>query len=242
MTLENIPTMTKDETQNQGHTVLYKGAAGTGKTHNILSWPQPIAVAYFDKNLKTLRDAMDAGVDVTPYFCKDYKQFYNEFVPAVVHHEIDAATIAVDTLSPLGIMIQNDVHPNIEKPVTIPEWGIILNRWLDIIGMLVNSTKHQEGKPGYNFVAAVHLKDITTDKGVLIRVVPQLSGAIHGMLEQYFDWVLLCEAKIKTKGNETPTKDFSVRTIPPTSYHTCKGGGLPLVCKGTYDELMKHSK
>ncbi len=69
MSLEDIPTMTKDETDNQGHTVLYKGPAGSGKTHNILSWPQPIAVAYFDTNTLTLRQAMDDGVDVNQGVC-----------------------------------------------------------------------------------------------------------------------------------------------------------------------------
>ena len=225
--------------------MLYKGAAGTGKTHNIISWPQPIAVAYFDQNLKTLRDAMDSGIDVTPYFCKDWKQFYDEFVPAVVHHEIDAKTIAIDTLDPLGVMLQQDIQGTRPK-FTQPDFGLLLYRWIDVITQLVGSTKHYQGDanilPGYNFVAAVHLKNVTAQDGTLISVAPQLMGAFRDMLEQYFDWVLLCESKIKVSGKDAATKDFSVRTIPPTSYHTCKGGGLPLVCKGTYDELMKHSK
>jgi len=242
MSLENIPTMTPDETKNQGHTVLYKGPPGSGKTHNILSWPQPIVVAYFDKNLKTLRDAIDTGVKVTPYFCKNWKQFYDEFVPAVVNKEIDAKTIAVDSLSPLSILLQADVHPDIDKPVTIPQWGIILNRWVDVISILVDSTKHKDDTPGYNFVAAVHLKEKTTEKGDLIAIKPQIDGQFASILEQFFDWVLLCESMAVAQGNNPVTKKYQVRTIPPIRQHTCKGGKLPAICSGEYEALMEASK
>ena len=241
MSLEDIPTMTKDETKNQGHTVLYKGVPGSGKTYNILSWPQPIVVAYFDENLLTLRQAMDSGVDVKPYFCKDWHQFYDEFVPAIVHREVEAKTIAIDTLDPLGIMIQRDIQGTKPK-FSQPDFGILLNRWIDVMSQLVSCTKHKDGKPGYNFVAAVHLKDITNEGGTLVRIAPQIMGTFRDILEQFFDWVLLCEAKAEVKGNSPPKKVFTVRSIPHTSHHTCKGGDLPAVCSGEYKELMKHSR
>ncbi len=240
MSLDEIPTMTPEETGNQGHCVLYKGVAGSGKTFNILSWPQPIAVAYFDKNLLTLRDHMDMGVDVKPYFCRNYDDFYNSFVPAVVHHEIDAKTIAVDTLDPFGIMMQRDIQGSKPK-FTQPDFGTLLNRWMDIMSQLVDATKHYDGKPGYNFIAAVHLKDVTNEAGTLMRIAPQIMGAFRDQLEQFFDWVLLCEGKISAKGNEPPKKVYTVRTVPHTAYHTCKGGKLPPICSGIYSELMKHS-
>ena len=241
MAIDNIPTMTAEETGNQGHCVLYKGPPGSGKTYNILSWPQPIAVAYFDQNKLTLREHMDAGVDVTPYFCKDYDQFYNDFVPAVVHRELDVKTVAVDTLDPLGIMMQRHIQGTRPK-FTQPDFGILLNRWMDIMSQLTGSTEQQDGKPGYNFVAAVHLKDVTNEAGTLVRVTPQIMGAFRDQLEQFFDWVLLCEAKATAKGNEPLKKSYTVRSIPHTSYHTCKGGNLPAITSGIYSDLMVASK
>ena len=240
MPLENIPTMTPEQIQDQGHTVLYKGPSGTGKTHNILSWPEPIVVAYFDSNLLTLRQAMARGVKVTPYFCENWQQFYNEFVPAVVHREFDAKTIAIDTIDPLGIMMQKDVQGSRPR-LTQADFGSILNRWIDVFGQLVDCTKHTNTHVGYNFVAAVHLKDVTNDGGTLVRITPQIMGAFKDILEQFFDWVLLCEAKARVVGTAAPVKEYTVRSISPNNYHNCKGGGLPAVCSGLYDELMKHS-
>lgn len=244
MALENIATMAKENIDNQGHTVLYKGNAGTGKTHNILSWPGPIAVAYFDSNLLTLRQAMKSGVDVTPYFCKDWNQFANEFVPAVVNREIDAKTIAIDTIDPLGIKMQQDIQGSRPR-LTQADFGTILNRWIDTFGQLIESTKSIGDTPGYNFVAAVHLKDVISgDSGNVTRYAPQIMGAFKDTLEQFFDWVLLCEAASKAKtvgGKSEYYKEFIVRTVPPNPLHTCKGGGLPAVCGGTYSELMSHA-
>lgn len=241
MSLENIPTMTPEQTSNQGHVVLYKGPAGSGKTHNINSWPQPIVTAYFDTNKRTLKKAMDAGVDIKPYFCKDWKQFHEEFVPAVVNREVNAKTIAVDTLDVLGVMLQRDIQGTRPK-FTQPDFGILLNRWMDVIGSLAHSTESYSDTPGYNFVAAVHLKDVTDSEGTLIKIAPQIMGTFRDTLEQYFDWVLLCESKLKRSGSGPAEKEFLVHTVPPSPKHTCKGGGLPAQCSGIYSELMKHDK
>ena len=240
MPIEDIHTMTLEQVDDQGSTVLYKGAPGTGKTHNILTWPQPIVGAYFDSNLMTLRNAMKAGVEVTPYFCKDWRQFADVFVPAVTNREIKARTIFIDTLDPLGLKMQKDIQGTRPR-LTQADFGTILNRWVDVMGQLVDSTKHSASGPGYNLVCSVHLKDVTDDNGSLLRVSPQLMGAFKDMLEQFFDWVLLCEASVVAKtvaGKSVFTKHYQVRTVPPTPQHTCKGGGLPPVCGGTYTELM----
>lgn len=233
------------DVENQGYSVLYKGPSGTGKTHNILTWPGKIVLACLDKNMRTLRTAMKAGVDVEPVIISKWGDFANDFVPAVANRKFDAKTIAIDTLDPLGILMQRDVQGSRAR-LTQSDFGTILNRWIDTMGQLVDATINKgDGQPYYNLVCSVHLKDVTNEGGALLKITPALMGAFKDQLENFFDWVLLCEAEVKsTTVNNKPEyeKLYRVRTIPPTKYHTCKGGGLPAIVGGTYQELMENEQ
>lgn len=227
--------------ENQGYSVLYKGPSGTGKTHNILTWPGKITLACLDKNMRTLRTAMKGGADVDPVLIGDWNTFANSFVPDVANRKFPPGTIAVDTLDPLGILMQRDVQGSRAR-LTQSDFGTILNRWIDTMGQLVDATINKgEGTPYYNLVCSVHLKDVTNEGGALLKITPALMGAFKDQLENFFDWVLLCEAEVSSttvSGKPQYTKKYRVRTVPPTKYHTCKGGGLPAIVGGTYKELM----
>ena len=158
----------------------------------------------------------------------------------MANREFDCKTVAVDTLDMIGIMLQRDVQGPRNK-LTQADWGTMLNRWIDGIGQLTETTVNQGGQY-YNVVCTVHTRDVTNDSGALVKTAPSIAGGFRDMVEGFFDWVLLCEAEVKARKEGTETvydSNYFVRTIPPNKFHTCKGGGLPPIVSGTHSALME---
>ena len=95
-------------------------------------------------------------------------------------------------------------------------------------------------------VFCLHPKDVTDDNGALVKSAPLLMGQFAGMLDGFFDFVLLTDSRVKSRQVEESgrkvsrsEKEFFIHTIPPTRYHTCKAPGyFPAQMGGTYQEIM----
>lgn len=226
--------------------IAYKGDPGSGKTHNASTWPGPQKWAYFDRNLGTISDLIKGGLDAKLFLPDTLKEFEDEFVRPVLHREFEAETIIIDTIDGMAAMVVNDVQ-GIKPKLTIPDWGVILNKLRSICADLTSAAAPIEGKPSYNIVFNYHLMDVTDDKGGLIKTSPMISGRFKDEIEAYIDTVLYCKAQISSQpvpqpggGSKLiPSKEFICHSVPPNPFITCKGGGLPTITPGDYPTLRK---
>ena len=236
--------MTKENFGQSKESIGYKGPSGTGKTHNLLTWPGPLKIAYFDRNLKTARDMVVKGADAEIFIFDTAKEFEDEFVRPVRHREFEAETIGIDTFDFMAAMVQREIQGN--KPrISQPDWGTFLNRLRTISDDLTRAATALEGKPSYNIVFNYHLSDVTDD-GNLVRTAPKIQGGFKDELEAYLDTVLYCTSQISSTAvaqpgggkKLVPSKQFLCHSVPPNPFITCKGGGLPPILEGTYGNLM----
>jgi hypothetical protein len=224
--------------------MTYEGPSGTGKTHNLLTWPTPIKIANFDKNLKTVNEALRRGVDAEIFLFDTFKEFEEEFVAKVRHREFDAQSIGVDTFDFMAALLMRDVQGT--KPrLAMADWGTILNKLRSVCSDLTGATAPLGDKPSYNVILNYHLMDVTNDDGALLKTAPKIPGQFKDEIGAYVDTILYCTSQIsstaiKQTGGGTkmvPSKQFLCHTVPPTQYITCKGGGLPPTITGDYPTL-----
>ncbi len=242
------PPMKTLTAANLGHSkesIIYKGDPGSGKTFNSATWPGPLKYAYFDRNLKTISGLIENGLDAELFIFDNFKEFEDEFVLKVLHREFEAETIVVDTLDGMAAMCINNVQ-GIKPKLTIPDWGLIVNKLRSICSDLTSAAAPFPDKPAYNIIFNYHLMDITNDDGALLKTVPMISGRFKDEIEAYVDTVLYCKAQISSApvpqpggGKKlVPSKQFLCHSVPPNPFITCKGGGLPPTLDGTYGNLM----
>ena len=240
-----MQVMTAENFGKPKESIGYKGGSDGGKTHNLLTWPTPIEIAYFDRNLKTPREAIQAGLDARLYIFDTIEEFEKEFVDKVRHREFDAQSIGIDTVDFMAAMVQREVQGTRDK-MTQPLWGVLLNKLRDIIDKLTSATAPFLDKATYNIIFTYHMTDVTND-GNLVRTAPKIQGGFKDELESYLDTVLYCTSKmsstaIKQKGGGTkmvPSKQFICHSVSPSPYTPCKGGGLPPTTPGDYPTLRK---
>lgn len=222
----------------------YKGPSGTGKTFNALTWPTPLKVAYFDRNLKTISDLVKGGLDAEVFIFDTFAEFEREFVSKVVHREFEAQSIVLDTIDFMAALLMKDIQGS--KPrLAMPDWGTILNKLRNVCSDLTSSTSVIPDRPNYNVIFTYHLMDVTNDDGALLKTAPKIPGQFKDELEAYLDTVLYCTSQIsstavKQPGGGTkmvPSKQFLCHSVPPNPFITCKGGGLPPVLPGDYPSL-----
>ena len=224
---------------------LYKGPSGTGKTYNALSYPDPVRGIYADPNLKTLADQIKAGKDIDLVVPSTWAEYEDIFCPAVDNRLVEAETIVVDTIDFLSQMMWTEIQ-GVKPRLTIPDFGLGLNKLVKTTRQLTRATRSIEGKRNYNVIFCVHTRDVTDDSGGLEKIAPAIMGQFKDAIEGFFDYVFLCEATIVSEiksvnGRKVsvPSARFQVRTVPPSPKHTCKGPGLPSVLGGTYQEIVK---
>lgn len=246
-TFEQLDTMAKEDLHQDGISVLYKGASGTGKTFNMLTFPQPIVVAYFDVNRKTLTDAMRAGVNVKPVFPNTWAEYQNIFVPAVKNRQLEARTIVVDTLDFLAMNLMWPSIQGTKSSLAQADFGTGLNRLVSTTTDLVEATRYIPGKRNYHVVMGCHLRSETDATGNLVRITPSIMGQFKDIVEDCFDIVLLCGAELAARNIKTgdrtvsqPYKRYYANTVPPDRYHTCKApSGMPTVLEEpSFDHLV----
>jgi hypothetical protein len=238
--------MTKDNFGQSKESILLKGASGAGKTWNLGTWPPPIKIANFDKNLKTIGDLVRGGLDAEVFVFDTFAEFENEFVRKVLHREFEAETVAVDTVDFMAAMLMRDVQGN-KLRLAMQDWGTILNKLRSTLSDLTAATAPLPDLPSYNVVLTCHLMDITNDDGALLKTAPKIPGQFKDELEAYLDTVLYCTSQISSKpvpqpggGSKlVPSKQFLCHSVPPNPFITCKGGGLPPTLSGDYPTLMK---
>lgn len=239
-------------------TVLYQGPPKSGKTHCALSWPNP-GVLYTETNLATARKLVDEGRILLPHrWNQDVNELELKIIPKlearkadeVFGHPVD--TIVLDSMTEALAMVQRDIQGSKEK-MSINDFGRFLVRGETLVRRLIALAQPQGQHPGYHVVMTVHERDVTDDAGGLVRVTPAIMGQLKDLVARFFDTVLVCEAHVETKMENTPTGSIRTRTIdyrvwsvPPDDYHTCGdgvGGGrlkrLPASLDGTYPTLAK---
>ena len=240
-----MQVMTAENFGKPKESIGYKGGSDGGKTHNLLTWPTPLDIAYFDRNLKTPREAIQSGLDARLYIFDTIGEFEKEFVDKVRHRQFAAQSIAVDTIDFMAAMLQREIQGTKPK-MTQSDWGTFLNKLRVLVGDLTSATAPLGDKPTYNVIFTYHLTDVTND-GNLVRTAPKIQGGFKDELESYLDTILYCTSQIsstavKQEGGGTkmvPAKKFICHSVPPSMYIPCKGGGLPPTISGDYPTLRK---
>ena len=238
--------MTAENFGESKESIGYKGPSGTGKTHNAASWPTPIKIAYFDKNLKTISELVKGGLDAEVFLFDYFKEFEDNFVRKVIHREFDAQSIVVDTVDFMAALLMQDVQGS-KARLAMADWGTILGKLRRTCSDLTSATSPFGERPSYNVILTYHLMDITNDDGALQKTAPKIPGQFKDELEAYLDTVLYCTSQIsssavKQPGGGTkmvPSKQFICHSVPPNPFITCKGGGLPPQTPGDYESLRK---
>ena len=241
-----MQVMTAENFGESRESIGYKGPSGTGKTTNLASWPGPLKIAYFDRNLKTIRDLVHRGVDAEVFVFDTFSEFETEFVRKVRHREFDAQTIGVDTVDFMAAMLMRDIQGG-KARLAMGDWGTILNKLRSVCADLTSGTSPLGDKPSYNVVLNYHLMDVTNDDGALLKTAPKIPGQFKDELEAYLDTVLFCTSQISSTavpqpggGSKlVPSKQFICHSVPPNQFITCKGGGLPPQLPGDYPSLKK---
>jgi len=241
-----VQVLTAEDLGQAKESIAYKGPAGGGKTTLAGTWPQPIEWAQFDVNRKTIRDLIRKGLNARLYTFGTHEEFEKEFVGRARRREFDAQTIVVDTVDFEAAMLVRDVQGSSLK-LKIQDWGKILTCLQTTYSNLMSATAPMPDKPSYNIVLCYHLIDVTDDSGGLMKVAPKIQGGFKDELEAYLDTVLYCTSSMKSVVEEIPgggsraipSKVFECYSVPPSPYHTCKGGGLPPILDGSYQNLMK---
>jgi hypothetical protein len=257
--LSNVPfavRTTQPHNPDRRFTVLYQSDSGMGKTHCALTWPNP-GVLYYETNMATLEKFKDI-----PYILgEDIGSIENlemRILPMLEtgrHQELFGKpvidTIVLDSVTEcIGDMVA-EIQGTKER-LSMPDFGRLLSRGEGLIKRFVDLAKPRAGRPRYNFVATVHLRDVTDEEGALIKVRPAIPGQLKDVLGRLFDTVLVNkivrEETITTLPNQPAKKVTTERrvvwSVPQDKYHSCKdgvGGGelkvLPSVCDGTWPSL-----
>ena len=234
VTKDTLPETSKES-------ILYKGPSGSRKTPNAFSWPTPIYGAYFDANRKNVDAMIREGRDITLFIPESFAEFDREFITKAYHREFECQTLVVDTIDFAAAMLMGEIQGSKARMV-MQDWGKLLSDLRQAVFRLTSCTKEIEGKPSYNVVFTSHLMDVTNDDGVLLKTVPKLSGQFKDEIEDYFDTVLICQAKrtnVIVAGKSVAQKEFICHSIPPTDQQTAKGMGLPPTVDGMYSSLRK---
>lgn len=217
--------------------VLYKGHSGTGKTHNMLSWPEPITLLYAENNTETVKKLAAKGVKVDVITIDNWNDFMNLYVPAIANGMYQSATIGIDSLDFIAHLMWEDIRGS-KATLSIQDYGIGLRRMIDVLNQITSATAR------YNIVMTTHLKEVKDeDSGKMIKMAPNVVGQFANIVEDYFDYVLLCESGLghdNVNGTMVPVKEFKCYSVAPAPYHTCKGGDLPAVGGGTFAELSPY--
>lgn len=241
-----MKTINAENLGESRESLAYKGPSGTGKTTNLASWPTPIKIAYFDRNLKTIRELIRDGLDAEVFIFDTFKEFEDKFVHKVVHREFEAQTIGIDTIDFAAGMLMKETQGT-KMRMTRGDWGVMLSKLRSVFYDLTSACATIPDLPSYNVVTNYHMMDITDGDGALLRTAPKIAGGFRDELEAYFDSVLYCTSQISSKpvpqpgggSRLIPSKEFVCHSVPPSPFITCKGGGLPPVTPGDYPTLRK---
>ncbi len=219
--------------------VLLKGVSGSGKTRTALSFPEPILVLYADVNRETVRTVAKSGTNLKTIPIESWTQYENQIIPCIAERKLgivnedgtqwEPRTIVLDTFDFLSDLLWREIQGNRDQ-LQIPDYGKGLRRMANTTRELIYSTTPRAGHPGYHVVVCSHVKDITDDGGNLVKVSPAVMGQFKDQIEDYFDYVLLCESEVASKvegAKVTKARRFKIHAAPPNRYHTCKGGALP---------------
>ncbi len=239
-------TITAENLEDSKESIGYKGPSGTSKTTLMASWPAPLKIACFDRNLKTITNLIRDGLDAEVFLYDTFKEFEDHFVHKVLHREFEAESIGVDTLDFAAGMLMKDTQGT-KARMTMSDWGVILNKLRSVCGDLTSAITPIPDKPSYNVIFNYHMLDVTDDSGALLKTAPKIPGQFKDELEAFLDTVLYCTAEVASKtipkpggGSQlVPSKKFVCHSIPPNRFITCKGGGLPPTLPGDYGTLSK---
>lgn len=246
--IEALPTINADNADKHGFSIAYGGESGTGKTTNALSYPEPIRGIYADVNKATVIGEINKGRDIVLTTLTAWREYEDLFVPAVENRLFDCATIVVDTLDFLSNMMWESIQGGREK-LTIPMFGVGLNKLLRTTERMIRSTQYIPGKPTYNVVFTYHISETTGEDGALQKVTPAVMGKAKDIISSCFDTCLLCDVRQVSTTSKDDTgktiteyrKEFFVHTAPPTRFHKslCKTGPeFPVRCGGKYDDIV----
>jgi hypothetical protein len=224
-----LQRLTVESVETMGKTVLGKGPSGSGKTTLALSFPEPLIFAYADKNRDTVGQALLSGRKVDPILIRHWGDYQDVFVPTVKNRLVEANTIVVDTIDFMATLGTKAIKGT-KSGLSQNDWGAFFDKMWDTTSDLTEAASPTQTHPGYNIVFLSHTKQVTDEDGKLLRHGCSIPGSFVDKIEDFFNYVLICEAGVvgRQDGNTIKKeRQFKILSVPPNRYHTCKGGKLP---------------
>ena len=234
--------------------VLYAGAAKSGKTHCIASWPDTFCL-YWDENLATIRKF--PGVTVVPI--PSWQAFETYGIPALQRRcwfapnpknleetilaPLTCGTFANDSLSTMvDLLIKH-----LEKTYSGFElWKMVEAKAMYATRVMVALAKPHRELPSMNVLMSCHLRDKEGENGALVKTGLDIAGQSSGKIPRLFDSVFLTQRENTKDSQGNTTVDHFVYTVNPNRRFDFIGDGvgggkfatLPAKTGGTYQELM----
>lgn len=230
-----------------GISFLLVGDYGGGKTHFLMTMPQPIVVGYTDPNLAVVKGFKAQGVQVECYPLDTWEAF-QWFTRRTKNREWNARTVAIDSYTYMGsrlVMEKQEVGSNVKTDGALKQnvWGHVLNdQWQEIIG-LCDATQPITGKAAYNIVVTVHERpEYETMLGPpnraggeptvltkLVGVDPAIPGGFREHVGRMFDCVFTVQQRPRReKGADNIVRvtgtDHVLCPIPPDNLRSTKDG------------------
>lgn len=240
--LSELQSVTAENAALQKPIVLVNGDSGTGKTHFLMTCPEPIVIAFTDKNRQTALEAILSGRKAELREITCWSDWADVFVPAVENRMVKAETIGLDTMDMLTSIMWREIQEHRPK-LRIQDFGTGKDRMVNTITQFASAAAHIEGKPSYNIVVTSHITDVTDDDtGALVKFAPAVMGAFKHVAGDLFDYHFLSDSELKTdiiEGKAIKSKRFFMHTIPPTRFHRTKAPGyFPAEINNTWQALQ----
>lgn len=204
--------------------ILLKGFAKCGKSHNTLHLPGKTIVVAADPNTDTLEKVrLERPDDIVAVDIRDWKDFDPGFINLVKNRELDFENIVIDSIDFLYAKLIDKIQGHKAK-LGFDEWAEALNAQRRLTFELVSACRPQSGKRNYNLVATAHLHAQTNAEGGLVAYETAIQGSFRSKIEAYFDFILIADKETKRNAaTKEPEDHYFIRTVRPNNYHTCSG-------------------
>ena len=231
-------------------TCAYMGREKTGKTHNALSWPNPLMIN-LESNLATMLKfegipfVLPGGPGAS--FSEQVASWHRDIIPMIQNRQLTefvrtmegfeqytVETIVIDSFTSIGTAFRQQLTRGGLQKMEFAEWAQYLS-WFTgdtktVLDAAAPMLGHEDERESYNVVITVHENHIFDSNSHLIKIVPLIEGQFKDNLLSRFDVVLIADSLTERIGGDGSDKlDRRVRyfchTVSPDKYRRA-GDGL----------------
>jgi len=235
-----IPLAHRGDARNRRASVLLYGVPKSGKTHNALTFPVPLVLAF---------GANTGTVDVSEYpymtpasWGGTWQGFRSRILPVLKAREAhlllgpgaspdDVQTIVIDEVNTMAKLLEEAITAGDPgRKWAHSDFGRLGGELTSTLRDLTQLKNPAGPKPRYNVIACCHIREANDPDGNLVAVQPMIMGQTRDVLGSYFDTVLLLANEI-TKSIDPTTKlvvqqqQFVAYSTPPDKFHARLGLG-----------------